>query len=292
MRESVLVGNLSMYRFRIAAALSGALFALMLAFAPAAGAIGVGGPSDCDTNAVIKCGAHSTSSLIADYNSSAYVRGVYAYFGISAKDINSLPGNDVAGYVTKDGNVFINGQSRAVAKNAITGGREYIQGSTRVNHQGAILYVRPPSVSFQQNSLPAFVVMKNGIFQFAIIASCGNPVKAIPTPKTVTPAPAKPVKTPTVRTAPPKAPAAPPSQQQTQTQNQSVNITNTNTQNVTTASPSQPQTAPQAQTSAQPAAQPSSLVDTGATGTVGVFLATVGLGTLAYRRFILRRMAG
>ncbi|HVV66511.1 MAG TPA: hypothetical protein VHB72_00360 [Candidatus Saccharimonadales bacterium] len=298
MHKAALANSISRYKFKLAVAASGITAALILAFAPAAGAVTIGGPSDCDNNAIIKCGAHSTSEVINNYNASAYVRGVYAYFGISNADINSMPSNDSVGYVTKDGNVFVNGQSKAVATNAITGGRQDIGNSTRVNYQGAIFFVRPPSVSFQQNSLPAFVVMKNGTFQFAVIASCGNAVKATPaqspTPQAVTPAPTKP-KTPTTRTPAPKPAPAPAAQvqQQTQSQNQSVNVTNT--QNVTTGS-SQPQAAPQqtssATTSSQPESQPTSLVNTGSTGTIGVFLAAVAAGIFGYRRYLIRRLNG
>lgn len=292
--------SVSQYKFRLAAAFSGLMLACVLTFAPAAGAISVGGPSDCDDNAIIKCGAHSTSELIADYNASAYVRGVYAFFGISNGDMSSLPGNDVAGSVTKNGNVFVNGQSKAVATNAVTGGRQNIAGSTRVNSGGAIFFVRPPSVSFQQDSLPAIISMKNGVFQFAVIASCGNAVKATPTqsptPQAVTPAPVKP-KTPVTRTTAPKPTPAPTQmQQQTQSQNQSVNVTNTNTQNVTAATPT-PAAQPTAaapttsvQTSSAPAAQPTSLVNTGPTGTIGAFLIAVAAGVFGYRRYLIRKM--
>ncbi|HET7059862.1 MAG TPA: hypothetical protein VFH99_00885 [Candidatus Saccharimonadales bacterium] len=287
---------------------------LSLVLAPAANAINIGGSSDCDDNAVIRCGAHSTAVLISDYNSSAYVRGVYAAFGISQADISNLSSTNVAGRVTKDGNVFVDDQSRAVATGAVTGGRQDIPGSTKVNSNGAVFYRRQPSVSFQQSSLPAFVAMKNGHFQFAVIASCGNAVSA---KQTTTPAPqqqhaavgqARVVSRPQAQTNPPApAPtAAPaPTQTQSQSQNQEVNVNNANINNNTqiTKQTSVPQSTP-APTTAQPqaaaetpATQPATqttaatLPNTGPTGIIGIFLAAVGLGTLGYRRLLVHRFS-
>lgn len=299
------------YKARVLSGAAGLMLLIGLFFAPAANALNIGGPSDCDNNAIMNCGAHSTGEVINKYNGSAYIRAVYAYFGISNGDISSLGNTNVAGRVTKSGNVFVDGQSRAVATGAITGGRQPMPGSNKVTSQGATFYVRPPSVSFQQDSLPAFVSMKNGVFQFAIIASCGNAVKATPTQPPSTPAavsPAKPVQQPQAKQQPKPAPPAPaPTQTQSQQQQQQVNVTSTNN-NVNTQITNQktvPQSQPPAQTTqpqaaetvsaSQPAqqtsTQPTSLVNTGPTGALGVFLAAVAAGTLAYRRLLVRRLA-
>lgn len=278
-----------------------AVLTLSLIMAPTAGAINIGGPSDCDTNALISCGAHSTSALIGAYNSSAYVRAVYAYFGVSQADIANLPATNVAGRVTKDGNVFVDGQSRAVATDAMTAGRHDIPGSTQVNFQDATFFKRPPSVSFQQNSLPAFVSMNNGRFQFAIIASCGNVVRATPTaaPQTaigqaraVSQPPAKPQAKPPVVPAP-----APQTQTQSQSQEVNVNSTNINKNTQVNNQSAAPETAAQTQPAAtaatqQPATQAASstLANTGPTDMVGIFLASTGLGVLCYRKFILHQL--
>jgi uncharacterized repeat protein (TIGR01451 family) len=84
----------------------------------------------------------------------------------------------VAGYVTKTGNVYANGE--LVATGAITAGRSYIAGSTKVTYNGTTFYKRAPSVSFTSSSIKAYVVMVNGKFSHAILASCGNPVVATP----------------------------------------------------------------------------------------------------------------
>jgi hypothetical protein len=138
-----------------------------------------GSPTDCDTNAVIHCGALTAGDVVKDYQADAYVQKVYQGFGISAAAITNLPANAVAGMVTKSGNVIVNGKT--VATGAITAGRTNLPGSTAVTTQGITYYKRPTSVSFQQDSLDAYVVMNSaGQFQFAILASCGNPVAATP----------------------------------------------------------------------------------------------------------------
>lgn len=174
----------------VASVLSVGAFAL-----PATAAeLNLGGAQDCDANAVIYCGAQTSSSLISKYNngtaqnSAKSIQDIYTNFGISSSEVNSIVTTAVAGRVTKTGEVYINSSSTPVASGAITAGRQNIAGSTQVTQNGTTFYTRPPSVSFNGTSIPAFVVMQNGVFQYAIISSCANPVKA--TPRTPTPPPA------------------------------------------------------------------------------------------------------
>jgi hypothetical protein len=138
-------------------------------------------------------------------------------------------------------------------------------------------------VSFQQASLPAFVAMKNGSFQFAVIASCGNAVRATPAQ-----APAVGVSRAQAVSRPQPAPR----QQQQQQQSQQVSVNNSSSQTVqTTAQQPQPATTTAA-THTQPVAeQPGKLVNTGPVGTAGAFLIATALGAVGYRHFILRRLA-
>jgi hypothetical protein len=153
---------------------------------------------DCDANAVIMCGALSSSELISKYNSQSSVQTIYNGFLISSSSINAMDSTAVAGTVTSSGQVLVNGN--VVANNAVTAGRQNIGNSRAVTQNGVTFYTRPPSVSFASGSLSAFVVMNGNRFDFAIIASCGNPVRATaivkpaavhkPTPAVVTPPPA------------------------------------------------------------------------------------------------------
>lgn len=140
---------------------------------------------NCDDNAVVFCGASSVTSLIAKYNggdghnSISSTHHIFSWFGISSNDVQQMRMTAESGSVTRSGDVFVG--SRLVATNALTAGRQDISGSTRIVSQGTVFFTRPPSVSFVSSPLEAFVVMKNGVFQFAILTSCGNPVTAHPT---------------------------------------------------------------------------------------------------------------
>lgn len=180
--------------------------------------VSLSGPTNCDSNAVVYCGAGSVSQLVGKYrggdgrNSAASIQHIFGYFGISAADINGMGSGSehvIAGQVTKSGDVY--GGGKLLATGALTGGRSYIAGSTRVSEGGTTFYTRPPSVSFLSNSLSAYVVMHNGRFAFAILASCGNPVTARPkvTPPPPPPAPTKPKPkpAPAPKPTPPSKPA-------------------------------------------------------------------------------------
>lgn len=176
---------------------------------------------NCDGNAVVYCGAASPGGLMNKYtsgdgvNSAASIQHIFSAFGISSSDMQNLGSTAQMGSVTRSGDVYVGNQ--LVAANALTAGRQNMAGSTRHMNQGTIFFTRPPSVSFASSPLPAFVVMKNGVFQFAILTSCGNPViahpKTSPPPaqpqqpqKPTPPAPAKPVthKQPATKPAPAK----------------------------------------------------------------------------------------
>lgn len=172
--------------------------------------VAVGGGRDCDTNAVIWCGAGDVQQLIHKFhngdgrNSAASIQAIFNHFDIGTADIDRM--NDAsatvrAGSVTRAGNVYVNGD--IVATNAMTAGRQPMAGSTSVSAGGTTLYARSPNVSFQSDKLDAFVVMRDGQFAFAVLASCGNPVKATPKPKPAPPA--KPV--PSLPQQAPKKPA-------------------------------------------------------------------------------------
>lgn len=139
--------------------------------------------ADCDSNAVINCGG-SVSSIISKYdrgdgrNSASSIQHIYSYFGISSAQVHAMTTTSREGYVTKSGDVYVGGQ--LVATNALTAGRSFMPGSNRVTYLGTTFYTRTPSVSFRSGQLSAAVVMKDGVFQYAILHACGNPVKATP----------------------------------------------------------------------------------------------------------------
>ncbi|MDL2341831.1 MAG: hypothetical protein QFB87_02000 [Patescibacteria group bacterium] len=156
-----------------------------------ASALSLSGPTDCDDNAVIYCGAQSTDSLISKYtngtshNTAKSIHDIYSKFGISAAEVKAMNATAVAGSVTANGDVLVG--NKVVAKNALTAGRQAIGNSTQVTYNGTTFYTRSPRVSFRSASIPAYVVLKDGVFQFAVIESCANPVTATPVTPPATP---------------------------------------------------------------------------------------------------------
>jgi hypothetical protein len=192
--------------------------------------------AECDANNVIMCGA-STSAALQNGTDQAGTLQIFSAFGITSEDISNISSTSVNGVVTSNNMVWIrresgqcpetdmsslNSQARQaiennstmclVGTNAVTAGRQNIAGSRAMSSDGVKFFERPPSVSFVQGSLSAFVVMNNGRFSFAILKACGNPVMATPVPTKTPP----PVKKTVVQT---------PVQTQTQTQTQTVNVT-------------------------------------------------------------------
>ena len=298
------------FRRRLLLISSAVLVGGSMMFAPIAGALRVGGPSDCDNNAVVRCGVHTINEVTTAYNNDAYVRHVYGSFGITPADIAALSATAVSGRVTRQGKVFINGHSQPVATGAMTGGRQNMPGSTPVTTDGFTFYQRPPSASFRRSSLPAFVVMKDGRFQYAIIASCGNAVSATPVTRvapTPKPAPTRPTPAPAQQqqqqqqqqTAAPQEQqqtqqqAAPVQQQQQQQQQQQTTVVQQSVVQqpapvtaTVTATPAQPVTKTEA---VQP--QPSKLVDTGPGALAGLFTLSSLLGVIGYRHWLTRRLS-
>lgn len=166
---------------------------------------------NCDDNAVVFCGASSTGSLISKYdngdghNTAASIQHIYSSFSISSSDIHAMGSTSEMGSVTSSNQVFLDG--KLVANNVLTAGRDCSIGGTPRDVQGTKFCARPPSVSFASSPLSAFVVMRGGVFQFAILTSCGNPVTGHPT---TTPPPAPtPKPMPTTPTTPTPTPAQP-----------------------------------------------------------------------------------
>jgi len=179
--------------------LKGSLRKVIISSAVVATAIGIGAVGmgtaaaaggDCVPNSVVWCGVTSASDANSKYdkgdghNSAGSIHTIYTYFKISGTDVNNLAKPPV-GYTTVKGEVYTDGtvkvDGKTVATDAITGGREWIAGgSTKHTINGTTFYSRKPSVSFKSSPLSAIVSMKDGVFQFAVLNSCGNPVEATP----------------------------------------------------------------------------------------------------------------
>lgn len=234
---------------------------------------------NCDSNAVMYCGAMTLTELTQKYRASNSVQDIYNYFGITPQAMSTISIGATAGKVTKSGTVIVG--SKTVANGARTVGRENIAGSTKVIYSGTTFYTRTPSVSFLSDSLDAFVILNsNGQFEYAILASCGNAVSAtnvVPAPKPA-PAPAPkpapaPVPKPVPAPAPKPAPAPVP---------KPVPVVPAVAPVVT------PQPAPVVVPA--PAATPVSLPNTGPGAIIGIFTAVTISGSFAYRTYLRRRL--
>jgi hypothetical protein len=188
-----------------------------------ASALAIAAGKDCDSYSIINCGVTSTADLKDKYGGGSYIRNVFRYFGISAANIDTIGKTAVQGTVFRNGDVKVNG--KVVATKATTAARLRVTSrDKKVTVNDATFYTRPLSASWSHDSAPAYVVMKSGIFQFAILAPCGNPIigevatahivaipngtivsKPAPTPPS-TPAPKPPAPTPTPTPLPPKQP--------------------------------------------------------------------------------------
>lgn len=235
---------------------------------------------DCDTNAVIRCGVGSVDELQRKFNNNSDIRFIFRQFSITTTEVGSMDTTVQSGTVTKSGDVKVDG--KVVATGAMTAGRIRLSsGDQQVGSGKNTFFIRSTSTSFNQNSLNAFVAMKDGRFQFAVLTSCGNPVRANAVTKTV------------AKTQPKQAQPAPTTvvqQQQTQVNQQVVNNQINTPPAPTTTVAAAPAPAPQP--APQPAPAPTGkgeqpLPDTGPGSVVGIASATTiaaGVGHLFYTK--------
>lgn len=161
---------------------------------------------DCSTNSIIQCGVKDVADFVKKYKANA-TGDLDDIYQINSSQLAQLQKSAVHGTVYKDGRVVVNG--KVVGTNAKSMGREYIKGSISWKAaNGTTYYLRSTSISFEQNSLDALVVMdKNGKAVAALLTACGNPViftpktppkKTTPPPKTTPPTPTPPPATKTI----------------------------------------------------------------------------------------------
>lgn len=156
-------------------------FAVMSVSLLVSGGVGVALAANCDSNAIVYCGATSQADLVRKIengdgrNSADNLKAIFYDSGRDVTREGILSSDTVAGEVTRDGRVLVDG--RTVAVGALSIGRENIPGSTRL---ASGVYERPTSVSFRTARLSAWVHIPSGVFRWAVITSCGNLVRATP----------------------------------------------------------------------------------------------------------------
>ena len=133
----------------------------------------------CDSNAIVYCGALTESELSQKYqkNATGDLDNIYSSYGVSSAAITGQTGQ--AGYVTKTGNVYIG--SKLVATNANSLGRLANYGGSAVKIGGKTYYRGSTQERFAASRLDAFVFTDaNGRFVAAILLACGNPIGGKP----------------------------------------------------------------------------------------------------------------
>lgn len=170
-----------MKKAKISTKIIGVASALLLVFSIALPLVQVKA-ADCDSNAVMRCGASTKEELISKINggdganSSANLKQIYYNENRGITEAGIMDPATVEGSVHKDGTVWVGNQQ--VASGVFSSGREFLQNSTK---DGSI-WMRPPMVSFRSESIAAFVNMSGGTFHWAILKSCGNPIKPMNKP--------------------------------------------------------------------------------------------------------------
>lgn len=156
---------------------AGALFGAMLAFGGTANAVTIDYTRDCDTVAVVKCGTMSLSEA-QDKIKKADVPKIYSHMGIN---VNDVKGNFEEGVVWKDGRITLgkDGKGALVATGAKTVGRWNNPTSDMKRISGTDRAYEMSTKHFVTDGQAAMIKIVNGKFAFAIIKSCGNPVKAV-----------------------------------------------------------------------------------------------------------------
>jgi hypothetical protein len=144
-------------------------------FAKTSQAAGIDDTRDCDNTAIIHCGVMTMSELKTKYaaNEAGDLPAIYKAFGVTNFD------GMVDGVVWRDGRVTVG--SETVATGAMTAARNMSGGAIA----GSDAKVISPSVWPAEfiSAKPAYVKMVNGQFVYAVLKTCGNPVKATPKPK-------------------------------------------------------------------------------------------------------------
>lgn len=125
-------------------------------------------------------GAMTTSELYSKYSQSTAAQHVFSAYHISVSDVKNLGSIAVSGYATKDGNVYTS-DGKLVATNAYSAGFHPQSHSAKHTYLGTTYYNTANKYVFLSNTIHGWVVMKFGVFQYMILASCGNPLRATPT---------------------------------------------------------------------------------------------------------------
>jgi len=141
--------------------------------------------TDCDNNAMIKCGYSTSDDLIAKIknndsgNGHKDLQSMYAGFGLTSADYTNFKNNAVQGTVYRDGRIMVG--DMVVANNAVSFGRleSYHEPNAIKKTIGGITYYGNTvnnAFAAGVDSLPMYALFDaQGNLKIALITSCGNP---------------------------------------------------------------------------------------------------------------------
>jgi hypothetical protein len=141
---------------------------------------------DCDNNAIIFCGFSSPGDFMSkvqvanDGHGHADLQSVYAAYGLSPSMYGQFVTSARQGTVFKDGRIVVDGQvvgtsSRTIGRIASFQGAGFF--SQNINN--VTYFGNSTQQAFAAASIPATVLFNSqGVMQFAVLNSCGNPVSA------------------------------------------------------------------------------------------------------------------
>jgi len=171
----------------------------------------------CTNNDILKCGYSSPSNFISKVqannngvNNVPDLQAIYAHYGLTSANYSNFAVHAVHGEAMRNGHIVVNG--KVVASGAMSVGRDKsFQGSNpfTVTIDGRNYFGNTNDQVFAAGvtELPVDVLFNsNGVFQFAVLPSCGNPE----IPAAVAPPPPKPTPPPKPAPTPPPAPAPTP----------------------------------------------------------------------------------
>ena len=162
---------------------------LALVFAASALLIGAAGLrnagatfiQDCKPNSIIVCGVPTADAFIADVRANSDGHGnhdlqaVYSDFGLAPSDYSKFVTSARSGTAFQNGTVVVDGKT--VATNAWSIGRTQFSYTTPITIDGHTYYKAQDTQVLLQN-LPVMVMFNaQGQMQFAVMNSCGNPIK-------------------------------------------------------------------------------------------------------------------
>lgn len=141
-------------------------------------------PRECDSNAILRCGAITPSEFIGDVRSDnggtqKDLKTIYAdsrVGDLGGEDYDRFKSTARMGKVYKNGDVIVDGQKVMTGANSL--GREKFNSHRQpITIGGKTYYYSSTNASFAADSIDAMVMFDgDGTVETVILTSCGNPV--------------------------------------------------------------------------------------------------------------------